>query len=676
MPGEIPTFQRSNIDPTVRFGTGVAGVIREQASASERLQARLQGDIRQIAALAQPVITEETKQQAIQDVADGNIDSRSVALVAQDVYKRTAESAFMADVEVGAKDLGTRLVNEQTLAGRYDTKAINSSWNEYIKGTTSGMKDVEVKSSIEKRLLKMGQQFQAQVATLETTQQRGLQKKNLTAKLDMDTEELKKATGINPERTIELQTEIARNIITLTQANFISPAEAESLHTSINKEAYVDHTQREFKQALTQGLESAEKFVQKFDKSKQPMLDEKEKLITINSFRSQMSDLKRDVKNTQTSVVKTNTLDVDAGIRVLNSGKVPDNKIVLDEKVKTLPEKKQRDYETASIVQSVMSSFSDKTLPEMEAYINSKEAKEVSDLHGVEVLDEAKKVIAQKKKLAKSDPLSLAVQDNLFEQPQAVTVTDLTALSERLSLSSVTSNQYGTPPKLLMDAEANNFKNYMADPSVTITQKQLLIANINGFGTEVADNVYRQVGGKKAYNFAFAGELAYIGNNTASKLALQGRNADITLDADLKVQLQQNIKGVFNNFTAEFYNQNLQGLKDYTKGLILTGQDVDADDILENTIGKSTKYNTKQTILPYGVAQGDFETWLDNIEIPNRPDLTEGLQDLTDMTFSGDYQLHYAGPGKYLVWNDNNGKGYYAQDTEDPTKPFILDWAK
>ena len=72
--------------------------------------------------------------------------------------------------------------------------------------------------------------------------------------------------------------------------------------------------------------------------------------------------------------------------------------------------------------------------------------------------------------------------------------------------------------------------------------------------------------------------------------------------------------------------------------------------------------------------QGDFEAWLDNIVIADRPDLTEGLQNLTDTTFSGQYQLHYAGPGKYLVWDDNDGNGFYASDTDDAAKPFILEW--
>jgi len=674
MAPQIPIHQRGKIDTSVRFGAEASGILREQANASERLTARLSGSIQQITRLAAPIITEETKQKALEDVKAGNIDSREVALVAQDVYKRTAENSFLADVEVGAKELGTRLVNEQTAAGKYDVNSLNNSWNNYIKGTTSGIKDVAVKSSIENRLAKMGSRFQAQVATMQTTQQRNIQKKNLSAKLDMDTQSLKASVGVNPEDTLLYQTEIATTLKTLVDSNMMTPLEAENLHAGINKEAYLDQQQREFKLAMAQG--KGEEFIEKFNKSKQPLLDEREQLVTSNSFESQMSRTRRNAKNAKTAQEKNFTLDVNEGIKILDSGKVPDNRIILDEKVKTLPEKVQRDYFDAKVVQSAMSIFDDKTLLEMEAYINSAEAKELSNIYGVEVLDKAKSVIAKKRKLANSDPLSLAIQDGLFEQPPVITPADITTLPSRLELSTVASSQYGTAPKLLTSAEASTFTNYMADPTVTIEAKQKLIAGINTHGSEVADNVYRQVGGKKAYNFAFAGELASYGNTKASTLALQGRNADITLEADYKVGLQQKIKGVFNNFTAEFYNQNLQGLKDYSKGLMLTGQDVDIDDVLENTIGKSIKYNDKQTILPYNVAQGDFEAWLDNIEVTDRPELTQGLQDLSDSTFSGDYQLHYAGPGKYLVWDDNNGNGYYATDAEDDTKPFILEWIK
>ena len=220
MAREIPTFERQrDVNTNVQFNASSSGIIREQASAAERLQARLQGNVNQVAQLAQPAITEETQKRAMEDVANGKIDSSNVAQFARETYRKTAESSFMADVEEAAKDLGTNLVNEQTLNGKYDTAGFTNSFSQYIKGATEGINDIAIKSSIENRLNKMGSQFQGQVATLETTQQRNIQKTNLTAKLEMDTEELKKATGVNPERTIELQTEIAKTIWSMGSNN-------------------------------------------------------------------------------------------------------------------------------------------------------------------------------------------------------------------------------------------------------------------------------------------------------------------------------------------------------------------------------------------------------------------------------------------------------------------------
>ena len=67
--------------------------------------------------------------------------------------------------------------------------------------------------------------------------------------------------------------------------------------------------------------------------------------------------------------------------------------------------------------------------------------------------------------------------------------------------------------------------------------------------------------------------------------------------------------------------------------------------------------------------------WLKNIQIEGRPGLTKGLQGMSDVFGAGDYQLHYAGSnGKYYVKFGNEGNLSTARDSNDPTKPFILDW--
>ena len=300
---EIPVFQKQQVETGTQFSAGGAGIIREQASASERLQARLSGGVRAAQELMMPIVTEETQKKALEDVKAGNIDSKNVALVAQDVYRRTAESSFLADVEVGAKQLGTNLVNEQTLAGRYDANAINSSWDSYVKGTTSGIKDVAVKTSIETRLAKMGQQFQAQVATLQTNQQRQMQYKNLSAKLEMDTTSLKAAIGVNPEDTLRLQQEIDATLQTMVDSNLIAPNVATSERKKIAKGAYLSNMQRNLTTAINSG--DAYKFYSDFkNMDHQGILSNTD----IETFRQSIqSQIATDVKvyNNQLSAQET-----------------------------------------------------------------------------------------------------------------------------------------------------------------------------------------------------------------------------------------------------------------------------------------------------------------------------------------------------------------------------------
>ena len=58
---EIPVFQKQQVETGTQFSAGGAGIIREQASASERLQARLSGGVRAAQESMMPMVTEETQ---------------------------------------------------------------------------------------------------------------------------------------------------------------------------------------------------------------------------------------------------------------------------------------------------------------------------------------------------------------------------------------------------------------------------------------------------------------------------------------------------------------------------------------------------------------------------------------------------------------------------------------
>ena len=669
----IPTYERQPTNTNVQYGSS-ASLIGQSASSIERLQSRLQGGRQAVEQEAQQDITDETVEQALTDVKEGKIDSESVARVAKNVYRNTANKAFLADVELSGSELGSKIRTAQQGRGNYNVASFDKAWAAHSKSTLTGINDVLIRENTETMLARQGSRFSTQILALQTSQQRARHSASLQAKLASDKEALKEAIGVAPEEAIRLQGEIEGTLRSMHGANFIVGGKADQLRKGIGKEVYLELKQKEFKQAMFAG--KGEEFITKWDKSNQPALDEQEQLKVSRSFNGQMSKQRRQARAANSSLVKENTMMIDEGIDILDSGHTPPNEIVLDAIITTLPAKKQKEYQISKVVNSTMDMFSDKTLPEMKAYINSGEAKEIVDIYGVEVLDAAKKVLSEKTKFAEQDPISLGVQDGLIPEGEIVTKDSLEAIPERLKQSVVTSEQYGSKPKLLTVSEADGMASFMSDSTVTIGEKVGLLAKINSYGTEPSELIYNQIGGKKQYNFAFAGEMSASGNMDAAGLALQGNGADVKLEEDITIKVQAQLKGVFNNYTSEYYNQNIKGVKDVIKGMIVRGQNVVVKDVIENTLGKSVEYNNKQTIIPYGVEEQDFELWLDNISIPNRENLTENLQDMTDTLFSGDTQLHYYAPGQYMIWNNNDGNGFYEMDTDDTTKPMILKWGK
>ena len=240
----LPTYQAQGVNTNVTYGSRSSGTIMEVANATERLSSRLLGAVGAAAQLAEPQITEETMNLALQDVKEGKIDSDRVALVAQHVYKKTANAAYIADVEVSGNNLGLGILKGQGATNKYDINAFTKSWGAHSKSTLSGIQDADVKQNIAAKLATQGQKFSSQIVTLQTKQQRDLQNKNFAAKMSMDTESLNAAFGTNPEEAIRLQTEIDTTLQTMVDSNLIAPNVATLERRKIAKGAYLSNMQR------------------------------------------------------------------------------------------------------------------------------------------------------------------------------------------------------------------------------------------------------------------------------------------------------------------------------------------------------------------------------------------------------------------------------------------------
>lgn len=249
----LPTYERQPVNTNVTYGSRSSNTIMNVASATERLSSRLAGTVDAVAQFAEPQITEETVQTALKDVQEGKIDSDKVAMVAKHVYKKTANAAFIADVEVSGNNLGLGILQGQEAANKYDINAFTKSWGAYSKSTLSGITDPDIKHNIATKLATQGQKFGSQITTLQTKQQREMQNKNFAAKMSMDIEALNSAFGVNPDETLRLQQEIDTTLQTMVDSNLIAPNVALLERKKIAKGAYLSNMQRNLTASINSG---------------------------------------------------------------------------------------------------------------------------------------------------------------------------------------------------------------------------------------------------------------------------------------------------------------------------------------------------------------------------------------------------------------------------------------
>lgn len=286
---QVPIYQGQGVNTNVAYGSRSSGTVMEVANAAERLSARLSGAAGNVAKLYEDKITDETVQAALKDVQEGKIDSDRVAMVARNVYKNTANTALIADVEVSGTQLAKQIENQMTASGKYDVNSFAKSWNTYTKSTLNGIKDLAIKQNVATKLAHIGTQYSGAIGTLQAKQQREMQTENFKAKIAMDVESYNSAFGVNDQETIRLQNEISTTLQTMVDAGLIAPGTATMELKKINKGAYLSNLQRGLTTAINNG--TAYKYYEQFKKmDHQGILDAKDMELFRNSIQSQIAN--------------------------------------------------------------------------------------------------------------------------------------------------------------------------------------------------------------------------------------------------------------------------------------------------------------------------------------------------------------------------------------------------
>lgn len=286
---QVPIYQGQGVNTNVAYGSRSSGTVMEVANAAERLSARLSGAAGNVAKLYEEKITDETVQAALKDVQEGKIDSNRVAMVARSVYKNTANTALIADVEVSGTQLAKQIENQMTASGKYDVNSFAKSWNSYTKSTLNGIKDLAIKQNVATKLAHIGTQYSGAIGTLQAKQQRDIQTENLKAKIAMDVESLNNAFGVNDGEAVRLQNEISTTLQTMVDAGLIAPNMATLELKKINKGAYLSNLQRGLTTAINNG--TAYKYYEQFKAMyHQGILDAKDMEAFRNFIQSSIAN--------------------------------------------------------------------------------------------------------------------------------------------------------------------------------------------------------------------------------------------------------------------------------------------------------------------------------------------------------------------------------------------------
>ena len=384
-----------------------------------------------------------------------------------------------------------------------------------------------------------------------------------------------------------------------------------------------------------------------------------EKEIRIRDTRQKASD-KQDYE------------DVKDVIYLLDQGEEVDANVLESAYYKNIKPETRKDLEQAMNDNGFMKYFDTQDLTKQSELIGDLRDKTDKTADDLRLQKKYEKHFMKAQKQIDNDPLVYSQGKAFDEELEPLNLQDKDVMlkaEDRLEKVMLAKEYTDRRVGLFTKQEAATVKSQL--DGMTAGEKIDVMDKINTLPSDVRDDTYNQLGG----TFAFAGGLTSSGNEEAARLSLLGKNADVALPEAFKINLGAKIANAFGGYDGELYTQNIKGLTDYAKGIILNGGDAsDVDQLITDSVGKMVKYNSKTTIIPYGVKKKNFESWLDNIVIDGRPGLTKGLQNMTDVLGSGDYQLHHAGQGKYYVKVNNDGNPYFAKSSEDDTKPFVLDW--
>lgn len=626
--------------------------------------------------------TAEGREQALSDVAEtGSYTPKDEFTVYGKAYNQAASATYAAkaDIDISKKS------DELSLQFQNDPSSYNEEMEKYLQEYTKESPSIELNTVVNLSGTKVKDNTLGKLLIAQDKRRRDYQVTTFKQSWDLNLGQIVdlEASGKNND-ALALKVKNLEHLNTLVNDGLITPAAAKDLVNESEYKITLNTALENMKMLLDDDtLDNATKYLEAVNKENRADLTiEQNDKMQAELNRMYSGEVKRRKAENKNKEEFSNQIIGDA-IDILKEGKTPDNMTQIDAALGSASKAKKWEFEKQKKAAKIYNkNFINIPLSDMEDALNAYEAKKTASAIDVEVMKILRKNLSEKQTAVKNDVVGQAIRDGIIKPSAGMSQQDgleslLVGLSQMKENTNLIKEHYGVDKvDLLSKQDAQSWADYLSSPAVDVNEKMGFIASINSQYPEISKDIFNQIGGKNAGTFMLAADLAINGNEKAGKIMMLGKGAEVELEDGFKIDLKSKIGNAFGGYDSEVFNRYYKGLIDYAKGQSLNNEVLNVDDIIEGSIGQIQKYNNKNTIIPFGVEKREFEAWLDKIEIPGRPKVQEGLRDMTDTFFDGNYQLHYAGQGQYYVVDDNNGNPFYVPDTEDPTKPMILKWGK
>ena len=476
------------------------------------------------------------------------------------------------------------------------------------------------------------------------------------------------------ERGIAEASMAKENIQDLAESGLIKKSKAVEMLNAIDKKITWSNFKGINDRYINDGdLEGAQKAIEKFRKTNVPGIDDMGREQLADSMQA---DLNREVarlkaENSYNS--KYDNKEAKKLTKLLNDGEDVEDDVINATLESNVSATVAEDLILAKLDNAKIKKFSSMDIADQEADIKEARAKTGKTADELRLINKKEKALEQQVMLRDEDPLVYSQGKHFDGELEYISLNDVDFADKIFTREEQTArSNHSTGKRSGIFTKEEIKENKQVFKTMTLQEKMGFIDNINSLEDfDIAENTFTQMGGEAL----FAGMMVQTGNREAAEMSLLGKGADVQLEEAFTKNLKTKMAGVYSGYGQEFINANIDGITNYAKGMIANGQDLSYTEAIEMSIGQVATYSGQKTVLPYGVDKGQFEDWIDNITIKGKPALTKALNNLTDLwSPDSEFQLRYAGQGKYYVIDPNDGNP--AAVRGDDGKPFILDYNK